>query len=125
MGYERQADLGTPEVVSETQVTLTIDGRAVSVPAGTSVMRAAALAGGSIPKLCASDNLAAFGSCRLCLVEIEGARGTKVTYQSSRKANAPANAPRTSDARRLLNDNGDPERSEPPKDTRDLGDLEI
>ena len=76
MRYERQIDLGTPEVTSDTEVTLMIDGREVSVPAGTSVMRAAALAGGSIPKLCASDNLAAFGSCRLCLVEIEGARGT-------------------------------------------------
>ncbi|MDP3673649.1 MAG: formate dehydrogenase subunit alpha [Novosphingobium sp.] len=69
-------DLGTPEVLSETQVALTIDGRAITVPAGTSVMRAAALSGGSIPKLCASDNMAAFGSCRLCLVEIDGAKGT-------------------------------------------------
>jgi formate dehydrogenase major subunit len=76
MGYERQPDFGTPETGSAEQVTLTIDGRAVAVPAGTSVMRAAALAGGSIPKLCASDNLAAFGSCRLCLVEIEGTKGT-------------------------------------------------
>ena len=76
MGYEPQADLGTPEVLSDIAVRLTIDGRAVTVPAGTSVMRAAAEAGGSIPKLCASDNLAAFGSCRLCLVEIEGMRGT-------------------------------------------------
>jgi formate dehydrogenase major subunit len=76
MGYEPQADFGTPEVRSETEVSCTIDGRAVTVPAGTSVMRAAALAGGAIPKLCASDNLAAFGSCRLCLVEIEGMRGT-------------------------------------------------
>jgi formate dehydrogenase major subunit len=76
MGYEPQADFGTPEVLSDRTVSLTIDGRAVSVPAGTSVMRAAAETGGSIPKLCASDNLAAFGSCRLCLVEIEGMRGT-------------------------------------------------
>ncbi len=76
MGYEPQADFGTPEVRSATQVSCTIDGRAVTVPAGTSVMRAAALAGGAIPKLCASDNLSAFGSCRLCLVEIEGMRGT-------------------------------------------------
>ena len=76
MGYEPQADFGTPEVVSDIAVTLTIDGRAVTVPGGTSVMRAASEAGGSIPKLCASDNLAAFGSCRLCLVEIEGMRGT-------------------------------------------------
>lgn len=76
MGYEPQADFGTPEVLSETSVTLTIDGRAVTVPAGTSVMRAAAVCGGSIPKLCATDNVAAFGSCRMCLVEVDGMRGT-------------------------------------------------
>ena len=76
MGFERQADFGTPEVQSDEMVTLTIDGREVTVPAGTSVMRAAAEIGGNIPKLCATDNMAAFGSCRLCLVEIEGARGT-------------------------------------------------
>src|SRR5688572_279301 len=76
MGYERQADFGTPEVKSDEMVTLTIDGRAVSVPAGTSVMRAAALSGGSIPKLCATDNVEAFGSCRLCLVEVDGMKGT-------------------------------------------------
>ena len=76
MGYERQADFGTPEVVSDEMVTLTIDGREITVPAGTTVMRAAAVNGGSIPKLCATDNLEQFGSCRLCLVEIEGARGT-------------------------------------------------
>jgi formate dehydrogenase major subunit len=76
MGYERQADFGTPEVRSDTQVTLEIDGRAVTVPAGTTVMRATAVSGGSIPKLCATDNLKQFGSCRLCLVEIDGMRGT-------------------------------------------------
>ena len=76
MGYEPQADFGTPAVNSDTQVTCSIDGREVTVPAGTTVMRAAALTGGSIPKLCASDNLQQFGSCRLCLVEIDGMRGT-------------------------------------------------
>lgn len=76
MGYERQADFGTPEVRSDTQVTCSIDGREITVPAGTTVMRAAALTGGSIPKLCATDNLKQFGSCRLCLVEIDGMRGT-------------------------------------------------
>jgi len=76
MTYERQKDFGTPESRSEALVTLTIDGRAVTVPVGSSVMRAAAEAGGSIPKLCATDNLEAFGSCRLCLVEIEGRKGT-------------------------------------------------
>ena len=76
MGYERQADFGTPEVRSDTQVTCTIDGRAVTVPAGTTVMRAAALTGGAIPKLCATDTVKQFGSCRMCLVEIDGMRGT-------------------------------------------------
>ncbi|MBV1918020.1 MAG: formate dehydrogenase subunit alpha [Sphingomonadaceae bacterium] len=76
MTYERQKDFGTPEVLSGTAVTLSIDGRDVTVPQGTSVMRAAAEAGGAIPKLCATDNVEAFGSCRLCLVEIEGRKGT-------------------------------------------------
>ena len=76
MGYERQSDFGTPAVEADASVSLTINGRQVTVPAGTSVMRAAAECGGSIPKLCASDNLAAFGSCRLCLIEVEGMRGT-------------------------------------------------
>ncbi len=68
-------DLGTPPAKSEEPVTLEIDGATVTVPAGTSVMRAAALADTQIPKLCATDSLKAFGSCRLCLVEIEGRKG--------------------------------------------------
>lgn len=76
MAYDHQPDFGTPEAVSDEAITLTIDGSAVTVSAGTSVMRAASLAGGDIPKLCATDTMQAFGSCRLCLVEIEGARGT-------------------------------------------------
>ncbi|MCM0001439.1 MAG: hypothetical protein NBV68_18870, partial [Erythrobacter sp.] len=51
--------------------------------------------------------------------------GSKVTDPASRKGRAPASPPRSSDARKLLNEDGIPERSEPPKDTRDLGDLEI
>ncbi|MDN3712255.1 formate dehydrogenase subunit alpha [Paracoccus cavernae] len=69
-------DMGTPAVKSDVKVTLKIDGIAVTVPAGTSVMRAAAEAGISVPKLCATDNLASFGSCRLCVVQIDGMRGT-------------------------------------------------
>ena len=76
MGYERQADFGTPAVQSDTQIALSIDGRAISVPAGTSVMHAAALSGGNIPSLCATDSVKAYGSCRICLVEIDGQRGT-------------------------------------------------
>ncbi len=69
-------DYGTPERVSDRLVTLEIDGHVITVPEGTSVMRAAAELGTSIPKLCATDSLEPFGSCRLCLVEIEGWRGT-------------------------------------------------
>jgi formate dehydrogenase major subunit len=72
----QETDYGTRASTAETQVTLTIDGFDVTVPEGTSIMRAAMEAGFKIPKLCASDNLEAFGSCRVCLVEIEGRSGT-------------------------------------------------
>ncbi|MEQ1879870.1 MAG: formate dehydrogenase subunit alpha [Burkholderiales bacterium] len=68
-------DYGTPKRVSEKLVTLEIDGVEISVPEGTSVMAAAMETGVKIPKLCATDSLEAFGSCRLCLVEIEGRKG--------------------------------------------------
>jgi len=73
--YRRARDFGTPPSESGERVSVTIDGEAVSVPAGTSILRAAAEAGINIPKLCASDSLKAFGSCRLCLVQVEGAKG--------------------------------------------------
>ncbi|MBS0504684.1 MAG: formate dehydrogenase subunit alpha [Proteobacteria bacterium] len=76
MGYEFQPDLGTPPSTADEAVTLCIDGKPVTIPAGTTVMRAAAEAGLAIPKLCATDTLKQFGSCRLCLVEIDGAPGT-------------------------------------------------
>src|ERR1044072_4043889 len=68
-------DFGTPSSDAKESVTLEIDGQTVTVPVGTSVMRAAAMARTQIPKLCATDTLKAFGSCRLCLVEIEGRKG--------------------------------------------------
>jgi formate dehydrogenase major subunit len=101
--YRRAEDFGTPAVKSDRQVTLTIDGVSVSVPEGSTVMRAAALAGTHIPRLCATDNLEPFGSCRLCLVEIEGAKGLpascttvasdgmRVTTQNARLADVRRN----------------------------------
>ena len=68
-------DFGTPRKSSEKLIDLNIDGIDISVPEGTSIMRAASEAGVSVPKLCATDSLDPFGSCRLCLVEIEGKRG--------------------------------------------------
>ena len=72
----KETDYGTPEVTSTKMVTLEIDGQQITVPEGTSIMRAAMELGTKIPKLCATDMLDAFGSCRLCLVEIEGRKGT-------------------------------------------------
>ncbi|MCB8889249.1 formate dehydrogenase subunit alpha [Vreelandella malpeensis] len=92
-------DYGTPAArPGAASVSVEIDGVRLSVPEGTSVLRAAALADISIPKLCATDSLEAFGSCRLCAVEIEGRRGLpascttpvvegmKVTTQNARLA---------------------------------------
>ncbi|MDP2774176.1 MAG: formate dehydrogenase subunit alpha [Nocardioides sp.] len=70
-----EVDLGTPAVHDAAPVKVTIDGRQVDVPAGTSILRAATEAGVPIPKLCATDSLKAFGSCRMCLVEVDGVRG--------------------------------------------------
>jgi formate dehydrogenase major subunit len=72
----KETDFGTPAVKSERLVTLEIDGVTVTVPEGTSIMRAAMELGTKIPSLCATDSMKAFGSCRLCLVEIEGRKGT-------------------------------------------------
>jgi len=73
--FDDQLDYGTPARTSDVLVTLTIDDREVTVPEGTSIMRASILAGINVPKLCATDSLEPFGSCRLCVVEIEGRRG--------------------------------------------------
>jgi formate dehydrogenase major subunit len=76
MGSRRSNDHGTPARHSDTMISLEIDGRAIDVPEGTSIMRAASEVGAAIPKLCATDSLESFGSCRMCLVEIEGRKGT-------------------------------------------------
>ena len=67
-------DFGTPQRSSKVLVTLEVDGVSITVPSGTSVLRASIEAGSNVPKLCATDSLEAFGSCRLCLVEIRRAK---------------------------------------------------
>src|SRR5215831_14885401 len=76
MSLVHEIDYGTPTSKSKKEVKLTIDGVKVTVSEGTSIMRAAMDIGTQIPKLCATDMLEAFGSCRLCLVEIQGRAGT-------------------------------------------------
>jgi len=75
LDHLKETDHGTPLRVSEREVTLEIDGMQVTVPEGTSLMRAAVDAGVRVPKLCATDSLEPFGSCRLCLVEVDGRKG--------------------------------------------------
>ncbi|MBK6562523.1 formate dehydrogenase subunit alpha [Candidatus Amarobacter glycogenicus] len=98
MTLVKETDYGTPAHDPAPSVTLEIDGKPVAVAAGTSVMRAAMESGVRVPRLCATDSLEPFGSCRLCLVEIEGRKGTpascttpveagmKVTTQSAKLA---------------------------------------
>jgi len=76
MPFVSETDYGTPASHGQAQVSLVIDGRTVAVPEGTSIMRAAMEAGIQVPRLCATDSVEAFGSCRLCLVEIAGRAGT-------------------------------------------------
>ena len=76
MSILREKDFGTPEMASKEQVSLEIDGMEITVSEGTTVMRAAREAGLDIPSLCATDIVKPFGSCRLCLVEVAGQKGT-------------------------------------------------
>jgi len=55
-------------------VTLTINGKVVTVPTGTTVLDAARGAGFFIPTFCHSEENPGFGACRICVVEIKGAR---------------------------------------------------
>ncbi|HEY3345506.1 MAG TPA: molybdopterin-dependent oxidoreductase [Anaerolineaceae bacterium] len=55
-------------------VNLTIDGKPIEVPEGTSVLKAARQAGAVIPTLCDHPELTPYGGCRMCLVEVEGLR---------------------------------------------------
>jgi len=55
-------------------VSLTIDGLAVTVPAGTTILNAARTAGIDIPHLCYDPRVEPIGSCRLCGVKVQGAR---------------------------------------------------
>jgi len=75
MNKTRQTDLGTPAVNTQETVQVEIDGLPATVNAGSSILRAARESGVDIPKLCATDSLKPFGSCRMCLVEVEGRKG--------------------------------------------------
>src|SRR5215510_3273090 len=95
-------DFGAPKRVSEEIISLEVNGISVSVPKGSSVMYAAAAAGMNIPKLCATDSLEPFGSCRLCLVEIDGRRGFPASCTTPAEAGMKirTESPKLADLRR-------------------------
>ena len=83
MTYVKDIDYGTPAKKSDKTVSVNIDGKTVTVPEGTSVMRAAREGGVDIPSLCATDNMKEYGSCRLCLIEVDGMHGTPASCTTS------------------------------------------
>ena len=67
-------DIGRPKRPDAPPVALTIDGQALSVPAGSTILEAAARLGIAIPTLCYLGTLSPANVCRLCVVEVEGSR---------------------------------------------------
>src|SRR5262245_3605566 len=96
--------IGRPAAPARAAVPLTIDGRAVTVPEGTTILGAAASIGITIPTLCYLETLRPMNVCRLCVVEVEGAR---VLAPSCARAVEPdmvvhTRSPRVVHARRLV-----------------------
>ncbi len=63
-----------PPVAAPPAVKLTIDGRPVTVPAGTTILGACRVLGIDTPTLCYADNLTPVNVCRVCVVEVTGSR---------------------------------------------------
>ena len=85
-------------------VLVTVDGRQVSVPPGSTVLQAAEAAGVKIPTLCHHPALEPIGACRMCLVEIEKQRGyhPACTFPVSAGIVVHTNSPGVRDARRFV-----------------------
>ena len=84
-------------------VTLTIDGHAVTVPAGTTVFDAARLNGIPIPTLCHQQNETPIGVCRVCLVEAGGRVLTASCIRpAENKMVVTTNSPKVAGARRTI-----------------------
>jgi predicted molibdopterin-dependent oxidoreductase YjgC len=96
--------IGRPAPPARPVVSLTIDGKAVSVPEGTTILGAAATQGTTIPTLCYLETLKPVNVCRLCVVELQGAR---VLVPACSRAVEPGmvvltRSPRVVAARRLV-----------------------
>ncbi|WP_243270032.1 NADH-dependent [FeFe] hydrogenase, group A6 [Thermanaerosceptrum fracticalcis] len=88
----------------EQKVSLTIDGRKVTVPEGMSVLEAARHAGVDIPSLCYLKGVNEVGTCRICVVEIEGSKNLQAscTYPVSEGLVVRTNTKRVLKARRTV-----------------------
>ncbi|MHB1158844.1 MAG: NADH-dependent [FeFe] hydrogenase, group A6 [Chloroflexota bacterium] len=84
-------------------VTLKIDGRRVQAEAGNSVLQAAQLAGLRIPTLCHHPDLAVRAACRVCMVEVKGARTLQAAcaFPVADGLEVTTNSPRIREARRV------------------------
>ena len=71
---EMLPELNLLKVKEERMVQITINGKQIEVPEGTTVLRAAEMAGIYIPRLCDHKELTPYGGCRLCIVEVQGVR---------------------------------------------------
>ncbi len=97
------------ETMIKTQtVTMSIDGQQVTVPKGTTVLEAAKTLGIDIPTLCHLKELAPDGSCRMCVVEVEGGRkgglNTACTAHCQEGMVVHTGSPRVNDSRRFILD---------------------
>lgn len=97
------------ETIIKTQtVTMSIDGQQVTVPKGTTVLEAAKTLGIDIPTLCHLKELAPDGSCRMCVVEVEGGRkgglNTACTAHCQEGMVVHTGSPRVNDSRRFILD---------------------
>jgi NADP-reducing hydrogenase subunit HndD len=85
-------------------ITLTIDGQKVEVPKGSTILTAAKKLGIKIPTLCYHPELSLEGSCRVCVVEVEGARGLAAScvFPAAEGMVVKTGTPAVRDARRTI-----------------------
>jgi len=86
-------------------ITLTIDGREITAPAGITIMEAAKEANIHIPNLCSNEELAPYGACRLCMVEITHGKRTRLVasciYEAADGLEVKTNTERVGNVRKL------------------------
>lgn len=89
--------------MEEKMITLTIDGKSVAVPEGSTVLKACKAAGINVPTLCYLEKINEIGACRMCLVEIEGVRGlnTACTFPAGEGMVVRTNTPKLREARKM------------------------